>query len=273
MRYVINFSRCGCVKGTGHHGRIAAVGEKKRVLLLKARRLKQILMNAEIVQFGQRSLLRLANGSGAASDDYAGLAATVIHVAGQDCLRRADDDAGRLQILFDAMRAEIALGGGVAIGVDVKSIVGTGLHATLAADTAAIIEVYDSIRTAEERVGGTNLDAGGVVAVVTSHHAKMALAVRELAGLHVFDPSSKDSDRDLVLLFARYGTGVTANTSILVDDEPVAHKRTYCTEAAGSMRSGVVRKLVAQTVSSWNHIVHSLQQIDLLRREGLFRAA
>jgi hypothetical protein len=31
--------------------------------------------------------------------------------------------------------------------------------------------------------------------------------------------------------------------------------------------------LVAQTVSSWNQILHSLQKIDLLRREGLFRAA
>jgi len=31
--------------------------------------------------------------------------------------------------------------------------------------------------------------------------------------------------------------------------------------------------LVAQAVTGWNHILHSLQQIDLLRREGLFRAA
>jgi hypothetical protein len=31
--------------------------------------------------------------------------------------------------------------------------------------------------------------------------------------------------------------------------------------------------LVAQTVFSWNHIIQGLTQMDLLRREGLFRAA
>ena len=37
--------------------------------------------------------------------------------------------------------------------------------------------------------------------------------------------------------------------------------------------TGKKEGLVALPVTSWNHIVHSLQQIDLLRREGLFRAA
>jgi hypothetical protein len=31
--------------------------------------------------------------------------------------------------------------------------------------------------------------------------------------------------------------------------------------------------LVAQTVLGWNQILYSLQRIDLLRREGFFRAA
>jgi len=99
------------------------------------------------------------------------------------------------------------------------------LHAAFATDTAAIVEIYDSIRTAEEGVGGTNLNAGSIVAVVTSHHAEVAPGLRELAGLHVFHPCSKDSDGDLVFLLARHRAGVTADTSILVDNEPVAHKR------------------------------------------------
>jgi hypothetical protein len=32
-------------------------------------------------------------------------------------------------------------------------------------------------------------------------------------------------------------------------------------------------ELVALTISSWNQILQSLQQMDVLRREGLFRAA
>jgi hypothetical protein len=100
------------------------------------------------------------------------------------------------------------------------------LHAAFAADTAAIVEIYNSIRTAEEGVGGTNLDAGSVVAMVTSHHAEVAPGLGELAGLHVFHPGSEDSDGDLVFLLARHCAGVAADASILVNNEPVAHKRT-----------------------------------------------
>lgn len=37
--------------------------------------------------------------------------------------------------------------------------------------------------------------------------------------------------------------------------------------------TGKKEGLVAQTVSSWNQIIHALGQMDLLRRDGLFRAA
>jgi hypothetical protein len=123
------------------------------------------------------------------------------------------------------MRTEIALGRGVVVGIDIERIVGAGLHAAFATDTAAIVEIYDSIRTAEERVRGANFDAGRVVAVVTSHHAEVSPGLGELAGLHVFHPGSEDSDGDLVFFLAGNRTGVAADTSILVDNEPVAHKK------------------------------------------------
>jgi hypothetical protein len=70
--------------------------------------------------------------------------------------------------------------------------------------------------------------------MVTSHHAEVAPGLGELASLYVFHPRSEDSDGDLVFLLARHRAGVTADTSILVDNEPVAHKRTtYCTEGGG----------------------------------------
>jgi hypothetical protein len=129
------------------------------------------------------------------------------------------------------MRTEVALRRCVSPWIDVKRIVRASLHAALAADTALIVEVYDPIRTAEEGVGGTDLNARSVIAVVTSHHAEIAPGLRERAGLYVFHPCSKNSEGDLVFLFAGHRAGVTANTSILVNNEPVAHKRTtYCIE-------------------------------------------
>jgi hypothetical protein len=132
------------------------------------------------------------------------------------------------------MGTEVAFGRGIAVGIDIERVIGAGLHAAFATDTAAIVKIYDSIRTAEEGVGGTNLDAGSVVTVVTSQHAEVALGLGELASLYVFHPRSEDSDGDLVFLLARHRAGVTADTSILVNNEPVAHKRTtYCTEGGG----------------------------------------
>jgi hypothetical protein len=88
-----------------------------------------------------------------------------------------------------------------------------------------VVEVYDSIGAAVESVGGTNLSAGGRIAVVTSHHAEVAAGVRKFALLDVFHPGAKHSNGHLVLLFARHGTGVTANTSILINYKSVAHEK------------------------------------------------
>jgi hypothetical protein len=121
------------------------------------------------------------------------------------------------------MSTEIAFGCGIVIGINIEGIVRAGLHTSFAANTSPVVEVYDSIRTAVESVGGTNLDAGSSVAVVTSHHAEVAAGVRKFALFDVFHPGAKDSNGHLVFLFARHGTGVTANTSILIDNESVAH--------------------------------------------------
>jgi hypothetical protein len=102
-----------------------------------------------------------------------------------------------------------------------------------------MIEVYDSIRTAEEGVGGANLDAGSVVTVVTSHYAEVASGFGELAGLHVFHPGPEHSDGHLVFLFTRHRARVTPDTSVLVDNEPVAHNGHIVQKGANSPHTGV----------------------------------
>ena len=95
-------------------------------------------------------------------------------------------------------------------------------------------------------MGGADLDAGRIVAVVTSHDPEVAFCLRELAGLHICDPGAKHSDGDLMLLFARHCAGRTANTSLLVDYESIAHKSTtHCTGDAGKphCRNIVLRML------------------------------
>jgi hypothetical protein len=86
-----------------------------------------------------------------------------------------------------------------------------------------IVEIDDSIRAAVEGVGGANRGARSRIAVVTSEDPEVAAAMRKLAFFDRLDPSSKNPDRNLVFLLARHRTGVTPNTSILVDYESVSH--------------------------------------------------
>jgi hypothetical protein len=127
------------------------------------------------------------------------------------------------------VRTEITLGCCVVVGINIEGVIGAGLHAALAANTSLIVKVDDSVRTPVESFGGANGNAGGRIAVVTSHHSEVAAGVRVLALLHVLDPGAKDAHRHLVLFLARDGAGMTANAPVLINDEAVAHKTTNCT--------------------------------------------
>src|SRR6185437_11118836 len=114
-------------------------------------------------------------------------------------------------------------------GIDIEGVIRAGLHAALAANTSLIVKVDDSVRTPVEGFGGTDGDAGGRIAVVTSHHPEVAAGVRVLALLHVLDPGAKDAHGHLVLFFARNSAGVAANAPVLINDEAVAHEVPNCT--------------------------------------------
>src|SRR5262249_13316993 len=121
----------------------------------------------------------------------------------------------------------IAFCRGVAVGINIERVVGTGLHAALTADTPLIVEVDDSVRASVEGVGGADRGARRIVTVVTSHHPEMAANVGELAFLDVLDPGAKPPHRNLMFLLARHRAGVTANTSVLIDNKPVAHRERF----------------------------------------------
>jgi hypothetical protein len=51
--------------------------------------------------------------------------------------------------------------------------------------------------------------------------------VRKFALLDVLDPGAKDTDRDLMFLFARHRAGVTTDAAVLIDDKSVSHLSTF----------------------------------------------
>src|SRR5258708_31260345 len=122
------------------------------------------------------------------------------------------------------MRAKVALGRGVAVGINIKSVVRTGLHAAFAANAELVVKIDNSIRASKKCVGRADRGAGSGVAVVTSHHAEVAAGVGILTFFDVFHPGAKYADSDLVLLFVRHVAGVSGDTSVLDEYESVSQR-------------------------------------------------
>src|SRR5205814_8578391 len=107
------------------------------------------------------------------------------------------------------------------VGVDIERIIGAGLHAGFAADTATAIEIHDAVLAFVERARRTNSDAWRVIAVIAAVHQKIAAGIGELAPLDVLDPCSIHSDGDIVFGFACNGAGMTADALALIHDETI----------------------------------------------------
>jgi hypothetical protein len=117
----------------------------------------------------------------------------------------------------------MAFGRGSILRVHINGIVGTRLHAGLAANAAVGIEVDNSILALVHRRHGTNRDARGFLAMVTARDLKDAARVGKHALLYVFHPGSVDAHRYLVLGFARHGASMTTDALAIVDYESVFH--------------------------------------------------
>jgi hypothetical protein len=101
------------------------------------------------------------------------------------------------------------------------------LHARLATDAALVVEINDAVFSTEKRYGGTNFNTGSVIAVVAAEHREVPAGIRIVPLFDVFDPGAINTHCDVVFLFAGNRACVTTDTTILIDDESVAHFRPF----------------------------------------------
>ena len=195
------------------------------------------LVGASVVHLRVRALLGRPDRDVVTGDDLRGRVERIVEIGHLDRVGRAHDDARRLEVLLDAVIAEVALVGRVGLGVDVDRVVGTCVHAALAADAVVVVEVDHAVGRAVEGVGRADRHARGVVAVIAPHHGEVPAHVRERAGLDVLDPRAVDSERDVVLALAGDGAGVAADAGIAVEQEaesghrsPVGRSGPKCTD-------------------------------------------
>ena len=113
--------------------------------------------------------------------------------------------------------------GGVIVRLHVKRVVGTGLHARFAADAALAVEVDDAVGAAKQRDRRTNFDTRRIVAMIAAQHREMTPGVGIATLFNIFDPGAIHAERDVVFFLAGHRARMTADATVVVDDETVAH--------------------------------------------------
>ena len=121
------------------------LGEELGCLRLHHRGLKKVAVNPDIKELGVGRFVRFASCDLAARDDLTDVAVGIVDIASDDRARRTHDHAGRFQVHFNSMRAEVALRRGVATRIEIERIVGTRLHARFAPDATIVVEIDDTV--------------------------------------------------------------------------------------------------------------------------------
>ena len=131
------------------------------------------------------------------------------------------------------MCAVVALGSGVGFRIDVERIVRTCLHARLAGDAAAVVEIDDAVRTGEQGLRRANLHTRRILTVIAAHHRENPAGVWKSPFLDVLHPSPVHSDWNVMFGFAGDGAGVTTDATTVVNDEAKIHGQIQFVSATG----------------------------------------
>ena len=140
----------------------------------------------------------------------------------------ADDYTGRFQAKIGAVGAIVALGGGMGFRVHIDGVIGAGLHTSLAANADTAVELYNSIVPLVHGSHGANTDTGGIGAMIAARHLKKAARVGKLPFFDIFDPGPAYSERNFIFRLTGDTTGMTTNTSPIVDDKAKIHFTLPC---------------------------------------------
>jgi hypothetical protein len=105
--------------------------------------------------------------------------------------------------------------------IDIESVVGTSLHTGFTTDTSLSVEINDAVFTLPEGSNRTNVCTGRIITMVTSHHRKIPLCIREFALFDILNPCFVDSNWIIVFGFTRNRARVTTDAFSIIDDKAV----------------------------------------------------
>ena len=117
---------------------------------------------------------------------------------------RTDHHTGWLELQLHPVGTEVALGCRMGLGIDVDGLIGTGLHAGLAADAGISIEFYDAIGSLNHGRDWADGHAGWILTMIAAAHLEVATSVWIGTAFGDLDPGAMNAQGNLVLTFAGY---------------------------------------------------------------------
>ena len=117
----------------------------------------------------------------------------------------------------------IALRSRVVVRVDVKRIIGAGLHTGFATNAAVVIEIDNSIFPRVERLHRAYLHTGRVRTVIAAHYGEDSPSIGKLSLFNLFNIGSVDADGNIVFAFTGRGASVTTDAFSIVNNKSVSH--------------------------------------------------
>jgi hypothetical protein len=97
------------------------------------------------------------------------------------------------------------------------------LHTGFTTNTSIIVKINNTISSCVQCRGWANFYAGRVSAVVASVYRKLPGIIWEFPFFNIFHMSTVDTNRHIMLTFASYGAGMTANAHSIIYYKSVIH--------------------------------------------------
>jgi hypothetical protein len=133
------------------------------------------------------------------------------------------------------MCAEMALGGGAFIGIDINGVVRASLHARFATDAALGTEINNAVLALVHRRDRTDGNAWRLLTMIAAGDLKNPSGVGKFSLLYILDPGPVYAQCDLILRFAGHGAGMAADALAVINDETIFHRGSRASSAMRAM--------------------------------------
>jgi hypothetical protein len=111
----------------------------------------------------------------------------------------------------------------MSIGINIKGIIGTSLHAGFTPNATVIIKIHDTICAGVKSSGGANFHTGSIGTMIATMNRKFPCVIGEFTFFNVFHMGTIHTDWNIVFAFTGYSTGMAADAQSIIYNKPVIH--------------------------------------------------